>query len=147
MPGLGPDGEVMELMRQQMAEEYRKARGNRPAADIAEPVKFAEDVPIPTTPEAVERYERMLARLAEMEEESEWRRAKMIEWRDAAKRVESDRDRLAAENAAQAREIERLQTAIRRASLYGNPDNIRRELRATLTPAADASGEETTDAD
>lgn len=69
MPGLGPDGEVMELMRQQMAEEYRKARGNRPAADIAEPVKFAEDVPIPTTPEAVERYERMLARLAEVEAE------------------------------------------------------------------------------
>lgn len=51
--------------------------------------------------------------------------------------------RLTAANAAQAREIERLQTAIRRASLMGNPDNIRRELRAALAPAADASGEVT----
>lgn len=81
------------------------------------------------------------ARVAEVERESGWRRAKMIEWRDAAKRVESDRDRLAAENAAQAREIERLQTAIRRGVLMGNPDNIRRELRAALTPAAAANAE------
>lgn len=51
------------------------------------------------------------ARVAEAEGESEWRRAKMIEWRDTAKRVESDRDRLAAANAELQAEIDRINDA------------------------------------